>query len=41
MTALEPMLPKLLPSRFDATNDDPSVDIRGGLLVIGAFIGSF
>jgi HlyD family secretion protein len=39
MTALGPTLPKLLPSRLDATNDDPSMDIRGGLLVIGAFIG--
>src|SRR5580698_8664944 len=24
---------------LDATNDDPSIDIRGGLVVIGVFVG--
>ena len=39
MTELVPTSGKLLPGRFDVTNDDPSMDIRGGLFVIGAFIG--
>jgi HlyD family secretion protein len=40
MTELVPTsLGKFLPNRADATNDDPSIDIRGGLLVVGAFTG--